>query len=67
MIGLFNNSVRTSKKTQPVKFTNANLLKLFKKIFSVYTENYSQPIKQNAELLNVKVAGAYSYQRDLKG
>jgi hypothetical protein len=38
---------------------------LFREIIAVYSENHTKPINtlrgQNAELLNVKVGGAYSY------
>jgi hypothetical protein len=34
---------------------------MFKEIVAVYTENYTRPIKQNAELLTVEAVGTYSY------
>jgi hypothetical protein len=44
---------------------------LFKEIIAVYNENHTKPInafyEQNAELLNVKAGGAYSYRSALKG
>jgi hypothetical protein len=41
---ILKNSVRTSKKTQPVTITKINLLTLFKKIIAVYTKNRIEPI-----------------------
>jgi hypothetical protein len=38
---LFNNSVRTAKKTQHFTITKISLLTLFKEIISVYTENHT--------------------------
>lgn len=39
---------------------------LFKKIIFVYSENHMRPIntirKENTQLLNVKIAGAYNYK-----
>jgi hypothetical protein len=61
----FNNSVRTSKKTQTVTMTTINWSSLFREIIAVYSENHTKPINtlcgQNAELLDVKTGGAYSY------
>jgi hypothetical protein len=43
---------------------------LFKEIISVYFENYAENINplcgENAELLNVKACGKYSYHSALK-
>jgi hypothetical protein len=43
---------------------------LFKEIFAVYFENPKKPINtlcgKNAELLNVKAGGTYSYRCALK-
>jgi hypothetical protein len=43
-----------------------NLLTLFKEIISVCGETQN-PSVQNAELMNVKVGGTYSYHWALKG
>jgi hypothetical protein len=51
--------------------TTIDWLTLFKEIIAVYSENHIKPTNrlcgQNAELLNVKAGGTYSYQRVLKG
>jgi hypothetical protein len=43
------------------------LLTLFKEITAPYTENHTEPINKNADLLIVKAAGMYSYHLALKG
>jgi hypothetical protein len=43
---LFNNSVRTAKKTQHFTITKINWLKLFKEIITVYTENHTKRKKK---------------------
>jgi hypothetical protein len=59
---LFKNSVRTSKKTQPITITKISWLMLFKEIIAVYSEKHMKPINkicgQNAELLIVKAGRA---------
>jgi hypothetical protein len=40
---------------------------LFKDIITVYAENHTMPIKQNAELLIIKAGGTYIYHSTLKG
>jgi hypothetical protein len=60
---LFNNSVRTSKRTPHFTITNINCLTLFKEI-AVYNNKHVEPI-QNAEILKVKAAGTYNYHSDL--
>jgi hypothetical protein len=51
--------------------TTINWLMLFKEIIAVCSENHKKPLNtlygQNAELLNVKVGGTYSYHWALKG
>jgi lipoate-protein ligase B len=62
---IFENSVRTAKKTQHFTITKINWLTLFKEIIAVYTENHTKHINKlcgkNAELLNVKAGGKVSY------
>jgi hypothetical protein len=62
------NSVRTSHY---VSATEPNRLMLFRETVAVYCENHMEHINalygQNAEYLNVKVCGIYSYHCDLKG
>jgi hypothetical protein len=41
---IFNNSVRTAKKTQCITITKINLLMMFKEIIVVYSENHMKPI-----------------------
>jgi hypothetical protein len=45
--------------------TTISWLMLFKKIIALYSENHTKPLNticgQNAELLNVKACGTYSY------
>jgi hypothetical protein len=68
---IFNNSVRTAKKTPHFTITKINWLTLFKEIIAVYCKNHMKRINtlcgQNAELLNVKPGGTYSYHCALKG
>jgi hypothetical protein len=63
---LFKNPVRTSKRTPHFTITKINWLTLFKEIITVYSKNQMKPINtlcgQNAEILNVKVDGAYNYR-----
>jgi hypothetical protein len=62
---IFNNSVRTIKKTQPITIMRISRLMLFKEVIAVYGENHMKPINtlcgQKAELLFVKAGGTYSY------
>jgi hypothetical protein len=44
---MYKDSVRTSKRTQPVTITKINCLMPFKEIISVYTENHTKPININ--------------------
>jgi hypothetical protein len=46
-VWIFNNSVRTSKRTPHVTITKINWLMLFKEIIVVYSDNYT-------ELINTK-------------
>jgi hypothetical protein len=57
---IFNNSVRTAKKTQLFTITKINWLTLFKEIITVYSENHTKHIK-NADLFIVKAGGTYIY------
>jgi hypothetical protein len=57
---MFKNSVHTAKKTQHLTITKIELLTLFKEIFAVYAENYTQNSSvQNVESGNIKVGGTY--------
>jgi hypothetical protein len=63
---IFNNSVRTAKKTQHFAITKINWLMLFKEIIAIYSDNHMEPINtisvENVELLVVKAGGTYSYR-----
>jgi hypothetical protein len=63
---IFNNSVRTAKKTPHFTVIKISWLKLFKKIIAVYSENDTKHINKNAALLIFKAAGTYSYHSSLK-
>jgi hypothetical protein len=41
---MFNNSVRTAKKTRHFTITKISWLTLFKEIIAVYSENYTKPV-----------------------
>jgi hypothetical protein len=41
---IFNNPVRTSKRTPHFTITKINWLMLFKEIIAVYSENHAKPI-----------------------
>jgi hypothetical protein len=60
-LNVFNNSVRTSKKTQLFPITKISWLMLFREIIAVYFENHTNEINtlcgQKTELLNVKAGG----------
>jgi hypothetical protein len=58
---IFKDSVRTSKRTLHITITKVNWLMLFKEVILVYTENHTEPINTNTELLFVKAAGTYIY------
>jgi hypothetical protein len=45
---IFNDSVRTAKKTQLFTITKINWLTLFKEIIAVYSENHTKPIKMQS-------------------
>jgi hypothetical protein len=40
---------------------------LSEEIIAVYSENHTEPINNNAELLIVKAVGTYSYHSALRG
>jgi hypothetical protein len=61
---IFNNSVRTAKKTQLFTITKISWLMLFKKIIAVYSENHTKP---DEDLLIFKAAGTSCYHSALKG
>jgi hypothetical protein len=67
---LFNNSVRTAKKTPHFTVTKINRLTLFKEIIAVYSEYHMKHINtfcgQNAEFLIIKAGGTYSFHQDFK-
>jgi len=56
---LFNNSVRTSKRTPHFTITNINWLMLFKEIIVFYNENQSKAQIQNTAFEIIKIAGTY--------
>jgi hypothetical protein len=60
---LFNNQVRTARKTPYFTVTKINRLTLFKEIIAVYSENRTKPTNtlcgQTAELMAVTAHGAY--------
>jgi hypothetical protein len=62
---IFEYSVLTCKKTQPITITRTKWLTLFKEMFAVYSENHIVPINalcvQNVELFIVNAGGTYSY------
>jgi hypothetical protein len=58
---IFNNSVRTSKKTPHFTLIKIKWLMLFKEINAVCSEKYNKPITQNAELPVIKAGGIYIY------
>jgi hypothetical protein len=69
-IYIFKNSVRTTKKIFPHykdQFVNTVTSR---KIIVVYSKNHIEPVSivcgRNAELLNVKAGGTYSYHCALK-
>jgi hypothetical protein len=58
------NSARTSERTLHFIITTINLLTLFEKIISVYSENHTKPTNKNAAPLIGKVNGTngtYNY------
>jgi hypothetical protein len=57
----FKNSACTSKTTPAVTITKISWLMLFKEVITVYTENHTEPIHKNVELVIVKAAGTYGY------
>jgi hypothetical protein len=63
---IFNRSVLTSKKTQPITITEIVCLMLFKEIIAAYKENNMKAVKglcrHNAELLMVKASGNLWYK-----
>jgi hypothetical protein len=63
---VFNNLVRTAKKTLHFTITKIYFLTLFKEIISVYSENNTKLIIQNADLLTVKAGRTYTYHWALK-
>jgi hypothetical protein len=58
---IFNNSVRTAKKTPHFTITQINRLTLFKEIIAVYSEILRNPHIQNVVLLTFKADGTYCY------
>jgi hypothetical protein len=57
---MFNNSVRTAKKTQHFTVTKIKWLTLFKEIIAVYSGNHKKQVQiQNEELLIVETGGIY--------
>jgi hypothetical protein len=65
---IFKNSVCTTKKAPHFSITKINLLTLFKKIITVYTEiHMKQTNKNNADFLIVEAGGTFNYHQALKG
>jgi hypothetical protein len=62
---IFKSWVRIEKKTQHFGITKINWLTLFKKIITVYDENYTKYINTKWRVLIVDLGGAYSYHRAL--
>jgi hypothetical protein len=62
---IYKNRVRTSQEPHYVSMTKTNRLMLFGEIIAVYCENHTEHINtlcgQNAEFLNFKAIGRYSY------
>jgi hypothetical protein len=62
---LFNNSVRTSKRTPHFTITKINWLTLINDIIALNSDNHTKPINPlwwtSAELFIVKAGGGYSY------
>jgi hypothetical protein len=67
---IYTSSVRTSQETHYVTATKPNRLMLFGETAAVYCENHMEHINtlcgQNADLLNIKAGGTYSYRCVLK-
>jgi hypothetical protein len=57
---IFNNSVRSPKKTQDMFITKNNWLILFKEIIFVHSEKHKKVKLQSGVLLVLKVDGTYS-------
>jgi hypothetical protein len=69
---MFQNSVRTAKKTQHFTGTKINWLTLFKEIIAVYSENRTKDLYTfyggiKAGLLIVETGGTYRTHWALKG
>jgi hypothetical protein len=63
---IFNNSVRTAKKTPHFTITKINRLTLFKEINVVCNENHMKRTNTKRSFTDVKTADAYSYKTNLK-
>jgi hypothetical protein len=53
---LFNNSVRTSKRTPHFTITKINWLTLFKEIIAVYAENHAKSVNKKCSVTNCKIS-----------
>jgi hypothetical protein len=51
---------RTQSVPQHFTITKINWLTLFKEIIAVYSENHTEPIIQNVQLLTIKASSTYS-------
>jgi hypothetical protein len=64
---IFKNSVRTAKKAPHFTIAKLNLLKLFKGIIPIYSENHTKHINKNADILIAEAGRTYSYHFALNG
>jgi hypothetical protein len=69
---IYNNSVRTSKRTTHFTITKINWLTLFKEIIAVYNDNYRYEthkciLRANPELMHVEVGNTINYHGGLEG
>jgi hypothetical protein len=68
VLKIFECSVLTWKKKQPITITKISWLILFKEIIAIYPEKQINTLcGQNTKLLIVEAGGTYSYHWALKG
>jgi hypothetical protein len=58
---IFNNSVRTARKTMHFTIIGISSLMLFKEIIPIYTKNHKKHTNKNADFLIVKVGRTHLY------
>jgi hypothetical protein len=67
---MYQNCSYASQKIYNISIKKTNRLMLFREITAIYSENNTEHIhsfcRQNAEFLNAKIGGIYSYHCDLK-